>query len=61
MAFVDYEKAFNSIQHEAVFRALQWHGVQEKYINILKETYRGGTAQIRTETLSRKINIMKGI
>lgn len=34
---------------------------QEKYINILKETYRGGTAQIRTETLSRKINIMKGV
>ena len=35
-AFVDYEKAFNSIQHKAVFRALQRHGVQEKYINILE-------------------------
>ena len=61
MAFVDYEKAFDSIQHKAVFRALQRYDVQEKYINILKETYRGGTGQIRTETPSKKINIMKGV
>lgn len=52
LAFVDYGKAFDSIQHTAVFEALQRNGVQEKY-NILKETYRGDTAQMRTETLSR--------
>ena len=39
MAFVDYAKAFDSIQHRAVFEALRVHGVQEKYINIIKETY----------------------
>ena len=59
MAFVDYEKAFDSIQHKAVFEALQQHGVHKKYINIVKEMYKGGTAQIRTETLSRKIKITK--
>jgi len=61
MAFVDYEKAFDSIQHQAVFDALRQNCVEEKYINILKETYKGGTAQIRTEMLSRKISIMKGV
>ena len=61
MAFVDYEKAFDSVQHTAVFEALRKHGVQEKYINIIKETYTEGTAQVRTEKLSRKIMIMKGI
>ena len=61
MAFVDYEKAFDSIQQNAVFSALKQHAVQEKYINVLKETYRGGTAQIRTEFLSEKISIMKGV
>ena len=61
MAFVDFEKAFDSIQHMAVFTALKQHGVQEKYINVPKETYRGGTAQIRTESLSDKINILKGV
>ena len=35
--------------------------MQENYINtIIKETYREGTAQIRTENLSEKIRIMKG-
>ena len=59
MAFVDYEKAFDSIQHRAVFEALRKHGVQEKYINIIKETYTEGTAQVRTEKLGGKI--MKGV
>ena len=49
MAFVDYEKAFDSIQHRAVFEALKAHGMQEKYINIIKEMYTEGTAQIRRQ------------
>ena len=61
MVFVDYEKAFDSIQHRAVFEALRAHGVQKKYINTIKETYAEGTAQIRTEKLSGKIKIMKGV
>ena len=48
-AFVDYEKAFDSIQHRAVFEALRAHGVQKKYINIIKETYAERRAQARTE------------
>ena len=61
LAFVDYEKDFNSIQHRGVFEALGAHGVQEKYINTSRETYSEGTAQTRTEKLSRKIKIMKEV
>eukprot|EP00794_Sanderia_malayensis_P004319 gene4318-4893_t len=61
MAFVDYENAFDSILHKAVFGVLRQHSVEEKYINILKETYDGGTAQVRNESLSRKFKIMKGV
>ena len=60
-AFVDYKKAFDSIQHSAVFEALRVHSVQEKYINIIKETYIEGTAQIGTAMLSGKIKIRKGV
>ena len=35
--------------------------MQEKYINIIKETYREGTAHVRTEKLSGKIKIIKSI
>eukprot|EP00794_Sanderia_malayensis_P002427 gene2427-2794_t len=61
MAFVDYEKAFDSILHKTVIGALKQHSVEEKYINILKETYDGGTAQARNESLSRKFKTMKGV
>ena len=61
MAFVDYEKAFDSVLHKAVFEALKQHSVEERYINILKETYDGGPAQVGNESLSRKIKIMKGV
>ena len=36
--FVNYEKAFDSIQYMAVFEALIAHDVQEKYINNIKES-----------------------
>ena len=45
----------------AVFEALRRHGVQGKYINIIKETYAEETAQVRTEKLCGKIKIMNGI
>ena len=63
MAFIDYEKAFDSIQHRAVFEALRTHGVQEKYINIIKETYTEGTAQIKTEKelISRCSNYLPSV
>ena len=35
--------------------------MQEKYINIIKETYTEGTAQVKTEKLGGKIKIMKGV
>ena len=44
-----------------LFEAMNAHGVQEKYINIIKETHTEGTAQVGTEKLSGKNNIMKGI
>ena len=59
MSFVNYTKAFDSIQHRGVSEVLRVHGVQEKYINIIKETYAEGTAQIKTEKLSGNIKIMK--
>ena len=61
MAFIDYEKAFDSIKHKTVFDALTKQGVQTKFINILKKAYNGGTAQIRTDIMSEKVKIMKGV
>ena len=61
MAFVDYEKAFDSTSHGAVMKALQNQGVPRAYINTLTNVYTDGTAQIRTDKLSTLINIEKGV
>lgn len=61
MAFIDYEKAFDSIGHGAVMEALQNQGVPQTYINTLTNAYTGGTAQIRTDKTSGTIEIERGV
>ncbi|XP_069983812.1 uncharacterized protein [Penaeus vannamei] len=46
MAFVDYEKAFDSIKHKAVFEALDKQGGRQKCVNILKQDYKNGMEEI---------------
>ena len=38
-AFVDYEKAFDSIEFEPLFEGLKNQGVDEAYVNILRNLY----------------------
>ena len=41
VAFVDYEKAFDSVQTQAILTSLQEQGIEDVYIKILKDiTYR---------------------
>ena len=38
-AFVDYEKAFDSIEYKPFFEGLMNQGVDEAYLNILRNFY----------------------
>ena len=39
VAFVDYEKAFDSVQTQAILTSLQENGIEDVYIEILKDIY----------------------
>ena len=39
VAFVDYEKAFDSVQTQAILTSLQEQGIEDVYIEILKDIY----------------------
>ena len=39
VAFVDYEKAFYSVQTQAILASLQEQGIEDMYIEILKDIY----------------------
>ena len=41
-----YEKAFDSIAHEAVFKALRTLSVKETYVTVLEDIYTGATARV---------------
>ncbi len=61
MAFIDYEKAFDSVKTSAVMQALMQPGVDELYIKVLEDIYRDSTATIQLHKKSRKTPIRKGV
>ena len=46
IGYIDYAKAFDSIEHEAIFQALRSIGINETYITILEDAYTGDTARV---------------
>ena len=61
MAFIDYEKAFDSVEIPAVLRAIRNQGVEEIYCRILEDIYKDGTAAIKVHAETSKIPIKKGV
>ncbi len=61
MAFIDYEKAFDSVKTSAVMQVLRRQGVDELYIKVLEDIYRDSTATIQLHKKRWKIPIRKGV
>ena len=61
VAFVDYEKAFDSVETQAVLKTLQEQGINNNYIKIIKDIYTGCTTTVNLHKESNKINIRKGV
>ena len=62
LSFIDYEKAFDSVEHEAILKALQNIGLNENYISIIKDIYTDATARIHiNKQVSEEIKILKGV
>lgn len=61
IAFVDYSKAFDSIEHDSLWRALIQQGVPIKYIRIVKNIYANSTAQIKLESTGEEFPIARGV
>ena len=57
MAFVDYEKAFDSVEFIPLMNALKNQGVEKQYTDIFTEIYRNAKAAIRLHEDSNKIHV----
>ena len=58
---VDFEKAFDTIEHEALWKCLKDQNVQEEYIFLLRKLYEGQTAYVRTDVNSRNFRLFRGV
>ena len=61
IAFVNYEKAFDSVQTQAVQTSLQEQEIEDVYIELLKETYTNISMTVHLHKESNKINIRRGV
>lgn len=61
IAFVDYRKAFDSINHDSLWQALIQQGVPKKYVRIIKNIYENSTAQIKLESTGEEFPIARGV
>ena len=61
MAFVDYNKAFDSIELQPLLNSLSSQGTNKTYINIIKHFYSNAKSVVRTEIDSKCFRLRRGV
>ncbi|KAH7714504.1 hypothetical protein AAVH_18161 [Aphelenchoides avenae] len=61
LIFIDYEKAFDSIEINAVLNALERQGVDRCYIDVLEDVYDGCTTEIKLFEEGITIPVRRGV
>ena len=58
---MDYEKAFDSVQTQAILTSLQEQEIEDVYIEILKDIYTDSSVTVHLHKESEKIRIKRGV
>ena len=58
---MDYEKAFDSVQTQPILTSLQEQGIEDVYIEILKDIYTDSSVTVHLHKESEKIRIKRGV
>jgi hypothetical protein len=61
IAFVDYEKAFDSVEHVHIMDAIGNQEVSKGYVELLTNTYNKATSKIRLDKDSKTFQIQRGV
>ena len=60
--FIDYEKAFDSVDRETIWKLLSSYGIPQKIINLIKAAYNGSTSRvIHKGKLSNEFKVVTGV
>ena len=55
LGLVDFEKAFDSVEHDELWKALSEHGIDASYVDLLKRLYSRQTAAVLVGSKSREL------
>ncbi|GFN78544.1 endonuclease-reverse transcriptase [Plakobranchus ocellatus] len=62
LGFFDYEKAFDSVEHAAIVQALWKVNINENYVTMIENIYKGATARIHIDNrISEAFEIQRGV
>ena len=61
IALVDFEKAFDTVDHPTLWKVLQEQGVPNHYIALLQSLYQGQIAYVKADVKSRSFSISRGV
>lgn len=61
VAFIDYQKAFDTVSHESIWTTLTAQQVETKYIDILKAIYTKSTSRVKLETIGPSFQVKRGV
>ncbi len=62
LGFIDYEKAFDTVEHKDLFIALRKTGINENYICLLEDIYTNATSKIHLDKdISKTVKIERGV
>ena len=59
--FIDFSKAFDSVEYNALFNALQEQGVHSALIEVLRVIYRVGKSSVKVNESKVPIQIERGV
>ena len=62
VTFVDFEKAFDSLDRKSLWKLMRHYGIPEKFVTIIKNTYDGTSSRVLHEgSLSDKFEVKTGV
>jgi hypothetical protein len=61
LGLVDFEKAFDTVEHDALWKVLAEQGVSQGYICLLRKLYKDQTACVQAGAASREFALSRGV
>ncbi|EYC02572.1 hypothetical protein Y032_0099g3187 [Ancylostoma ceylanicum] len=61
LMFVDFRKAFDSVELPAIWHALESFGIEQELIRVIQLLYANGTAAIKVGNQLAELNIQRGV